>query len=64
MYLVNSLENLQEITVCYLVSGHSYLPNDSDFSNVTKAHKRKELIYSPEEWMTLVKECKKKDPFL
>lgn len=60
MYIVNSVPNLSEIIVCYLVSGHSFLPNDSDFSDISKSQKKKEFIYIPEQWMTLVEQCRKK----
>lgn len=47
MYIVNSVPNLSEVIVCYLVSGHSFLPNDSDFSDITKSQNKKRVyLYS------------------
>lgn len=64
IYIVNNIEHISEITVCYLVSGHSFLPNDSDFSDISKAQKKKQHVYTPQEWMDLVRNCRRRKPFM
>ena len=46
----------------FMVSGHSYLPNDRDFGSIEKAN-RKQHVYIPEEWCKLVESCRRKNPF-
>ena len=37
-----------------MLSSHSYLPNDRDFSVIEKKRKRAGQLYVPEDWMNLV----------
>lgn len=46
----------------YMESGHSYLPNDRDFSVIEKKAKGM-MIHSKEEWMSLVQSSMVKRPF-
>ena len=46
----------------FMVSGHSYLPNDRDFGNIEKAN-RKQHVYVPEEWCNLVEQSRRNNPF-
>lgn len=64
IYMVNYVDHISEITVCYLVSGHSFLPNDSDFSDISKAQKKQQYLYTPQEWMDLIRNCRKRKPFI
>ncbi|CAG5057377.1 unnamed protein product [Parnassius apollo] len=63
MFLVNKSPYLETITMHYLVSGHTYLPNDTDFSFISRELKKKTDIYTPEDWMKLVRDCRKQKPF-
>ncbi|CAK1596051.1 unnamed protein product [Parnassius mnemosyne] len=63
MFLVNKSPYLESITMHYLVSGHTYLPNDTDFSFISRELKKKTDIYTPEDWMKLVRDCRKQKPF-
>ncbi|CAG4939248.1 unnamed protein product [Parnassius apollo] len=63
MFLVNKSPYLETITMHYLVSGHTYLPNDTDFSFISRELKKKTDIYTPEDWMKLVRDCRKQIPF-
>lgn len=47
----------------FLVSGHSYLPNDADFGVIESKAKKKEFIYGPKDWINLVATAKKTNPF-
>jgi len=46
----------------YLESGHSYLPNDQDFSTIEKKSK-KQIIYTKEQWFNFIREAREKLPF-
>lgn len=46
-----------------LISGHSYLPNDSDFGSVELAAKGK-VIYVPEQWQKITATCRRKKKFI
>lgn len=47
----------------FLVSGHSFLPNDSDFGSVELAAKGK-TIYVPEDWYHIMTSCRNKKKFM
>ena len=47
----------------FMVSGHSYLPNDRDFGGVESARRRQPQIFVPEDWCTLVEKARRKNPF-
>ena len=47
----------------FMVSGHSYLPNDWDFGSIETANRKRQNIYVPEEWFDLVETCRRKNPF-
>lgn len=38
----------------FMISGHSYLPNDRDFGSIEKANRRIQHIFVPDDWCTLV----------
>lgn len=54
--------NAQTIDLKFLVSGHSYLPNDADFGIIESASRKKSHIYNPKDWMDIAREAKKKAP--
>ena len=35
-------------------SGHSFLPNDTDFGKIEKAKNYSTGLYSPEQWISLI----------
>lgn len=62
--LVQSTEiKAESIDMKFLVSGHSYLPNDSDFAIIESCAKKNQNIFSPDDWYHIIKTCKKKAPF-
>ena len=64
MYIVSSSEfNYSVIDHKFMVSGHSYLPNDRDFGSIENANRRTQLVYVPEDWCTLVERARSKNPF-
>ena len=46
----------------FLVSGHSYLPNDADFGVIERATK-KSALYVPDQWFQTIRSCKRSNPF-
>ena len=47
----------------FLVRGHTYLPNDHDFSNIEK-QKDSAVIYTSSDWETVVQEACVQKPFI
>ena len=50
----NDTNSFDEITHKFLESGHSFLPNDSDFSDIEKQSKKHPCVYSPDEWCDVI----------
>lgn len=47
----------------FMVSGHSFLPNDRDFSSVETARRKRDHIYLPEHWYELIRTARHNNPF-
>ena len=48
----------------FMISGHSYLPNDRDFGHIEQARKKTMQIYVPEDWENVVRQARRKNPFV
>lgn len=59
---LHSHPTLKKITQKFLIPGHSYLPNDRDFSHIETALKKYPRLYTPADYMQVIKDCKKKNP--
>ena len=57
MHFVQS-SNRTSWTHSYLESGHSYLPNDTDFGRIERQKKKHLRVLTSDEWETLIKTCK------
>lgn len=53
----------ESIEMKFLVSGHSYLPNDAQFAIIESQAKKIQNIFSPDDWYNIIKTSKKKLPF-
>lgn len=53
---------LQTISHRFLEPGHTYLPNDTDFGKIETALKSQQKIYTPDEYIDVMRSCKKKNP--
>lgn len=62
--LLEEHESLEEIRCRYLMSGHSFLPNDTDFGDIECAIKRQQRIYSPDDYMAIMKNCRRKNAMI
>lgn len=47
----------------FLVPGHTFLPNDSDFSDIECALKHQQRLYVPEDYMNTMEQCRTKIKF-
>ena len=64
MHIVSS--NLYSYTTIdhkFMLSGHSYLPNDRDFGSIVSQRRRTTAIYVPEDWCKLVGNARRRNPF-
>ncbi|KAL4083711.1 hypothetical protein QTP88_029027 [Uroleucon formosanum] len=61
--LFNSTE-LDSITLKYLYPGHSFLPNDRNFSDIESALKHQQRLYTPQDYINVMRTCKKKNPLM
>ncbi|GFR24107.1 hypothetical protein TNCT_710281 [Trichonephila clavata] len=52
----------ESIELKYLLSEHSYLPIDADFT-VIEAYAKKLYIYNPRDWCHIMQNSKRKNPF-
>lgn len=60
--LLDDHPKLQTIRLRFLESGHSFLPNDTDFGRIECALKLQQRLYTPEDYIQIMKNCKKKKP--
>lgn len=58
--LFDDLPHLNTIRLKYLVSGHSYLENDSHFGDVELALKYQQYLYTLEDYIHVMETCRKK----
>jgi len=54
---------LKKIPHRFMWSGHSYLPNDCDFSHIKKRKKAAVAITSPQQYIHLMKSARKSKPY-
>ena len=47
----------------FMVSGHSYLPNDWDFGGIELARRRASSLFVPDDWCVLVENARRKNGF-
>lgn len=55
---------LQKITIRFLQPGHTYLPNDSEFGDVECALKSQIRLYTPEDYISVMENCRRKNKFV
>ncbi|XP_037296660.1 uncharacterized protein LOC119189934 [Manduca sexta] len=49
--MLNGHPTLDQINIRFLESGHSFLPNDSDFGKIECALKRQQRLYTPDDYI-------------
>jgi len=61
--VVQSLENnIEIIDHKFLISGHSYLPNDADFGIIEMALRKKNFLYT--HYYDIIKQCRQHNKFI
>ena len=64
LYIVASSEfSYKCIDHKFMVSGHSYLPNDRDFSSVETAKRKRDHVYTPVDWYEIIRTARRNNPF-
>ena len=63
-YALQMHQTLKTITLRYRVSGHSFLPNDSEFGEVECALRRQERLYLPEDIIRVMHDCRSRNNLL
>lgn len=61
MMLMHTLQNhpsLETISLRFLQSGHSFLPNDTDFGDMECKLKKDERIFTDEKYMQIMRDCR------
>ena len=65
LYIVASSDfSYEVIDHKFMVSGHSYLPNDRDFGSIEIAKRQTQYVYVPADWRSLIFNARKKNPFI
>lgn len=62
-YLQTHNGSTEKIDFKFVVPGHSYLPNDTDFSFIEKRAKTSSNIFSPRDWYDIILGCRKKNKY-
>ena len=64
LHIVSNIDiNFTTIDQKFMVSGHSYLPNDRDFGSVETARRRASHLFIPDHWYELVRTARRTNPF-
>lgn len=58
--MLNEHPTLDQINIKFLESRRSFLPNDTDFRKIECALKRQQRLYTPDDYIQVMKTCKKK----
>ena len=53
---------VKTIDLKFMVSGHSFLPNDSEFGIIETSSKKHQNIWVPQDWFDIIKNAKRKEP--
>lgn len=64
MKIVLSSDSFEIIDHKFMVSGHSFLPNDRDFGVIENSIRKQEQIYVPDHYYNLIRKSRKKILFL
>ena len=57
-----TLQRFEQVDHKFLVRGHTYLPNDRDFSHIER-RKASARVYVPQDWEDVIREACVKNPF-
>ncbi|KAJ0177334.1 hypothetical protein K1T71_007343 [Dendrolimus kikuchii] len=63
-HILHNHATLQKITIRFLQPGHTYLPNDSEFGDVECALKSQIRLYTAEDYISVMQNCRRKNKFV
>ncbi|XP_037047212.1 uncharacterized protein LOC119082004 [Bradysia coprophila] len=63
IFILQNHKTLETISMRYLQSGHSFLPNDSEFGEAETALKKHDNLYTDTQYMDIMKGCRSEDQF-
>lgn len=63
IYILQNHRSLETISLRYLLPGHSFLPNDSDFGDAERPMKKIECLYTDTDYTKAMKKCRTKNKF-
>ena len=63
LFSLVSQGKFRHIRYTFPVTGHSFLPNDRDFGRTELAKRKNERVYTPTQWMEIIKGARKRKPF-
>lgn len=63
MFILHNHETLQSISMKYLLSGHSFLPCDTEFGDAECALKQYENLYTDEQYLKIMEDCRVENKF-
>ena len=64
LHIVASSEySITSIDHKFMISGHSFLPNDRDFGHIEQSRKKTQHIFVPRDWEQVVLHARQKNPF-
>ncbi|CAG9773432.1 unnamed protein product [Ceutorhynchus assimilis] len=63
-HILNQSPSLQNIYMKFLVLEHSFLPNDYDFVDIEKALKYQQRLYTPRDYINVMKSSRAKNSFI
>ena len=63
LYLIYC-DRFYEVDHIYFQSGHTYMQADGDFSSIETAKRNCQYLYTPEDYVNLVKTCRRKKKFV
>ncbi|CAG9829537.1 unnamed protein product [Diabrotica balteata] len=56
--LQSSIIRSDIIDIKFVITGHSYLPNDADFGIIESNAKKHSVIYDADDWYSIIKNCR------
>ena len=57
IYIVNTIEKLNVTDIRFSCKGYTFLPDDSNFGNIQKKIKARELLYSADDYVDVISQC-------
>lgn len=64
IHILQNHSSLETIKVKFLMSGHSFLPNDSDFGDVERKFKKKENVYTDAQYIKVMLDSRRENKFV